>query len=100
MENANKSNLCIGDRLKKFRETFLNLSQSALAKELGCSQQKINQIENGTQQELKFRDVIKLAEMGLNIHWLYTGKGNMLYSKQSFRKQAQAVISVLETFVE
>lgn len=100
MKDVNKGNGLIGHRLKKFREAFLNVPQHALAKKLGCSQQKINHIENGTQHELKFRDITKLAEMGLNVDWLYTGEGNMLRSKQSLKKQVQALIKVLETFVD
>ncbi len=99
MNNANKEILCAGNRLKHFREAILKLSQTGLGKELDCSQQKVNLLEKG-KQELNYKDLAKLIELGLDVHWLFSGKGNMLYSRQSLKKQAQEFISVLETFVE
>lgn len=99
MSNVHNRSVYINDRLKEFRETFLKISQNGLAKILECTQQKVNRLEVG-KQELNYKDVTTLAELGMNIHWLYTGEGNMLSSKQGVRKQAQELIKTLETFID
>jgi transcriptional regulator with XRE-family HTH domain len=85
------------ERLKDFRES-LGLSQSKLAKHLGCSQQKVFGIENG-KQSMNVEDLQKLAELGLDIHWLATGKG-IMQGRESIQAEIKSLIGFLQKFAD
>lgn len=85
------------ERFKEFRES-LGLSQSRLARHLGCSQQKVFAIENGM-QTINIEDLQKLAELGLDIHWLATGIGAMK-SRESIQAEIKSLIGFLQKFAD
>lgn len=64
------------DRLVQFRE-FLHLNQTTIADRIGIHRRNWSRYENG---DVSVPDsvLIKLSELGLNIHWLVTGEGDML----------------------
>jgi len=68
-----------GERLRTFRE-YLKLSQKAFSEKLNTAQRNISKYETGL---TSIPDDIEehLAEEGLNLHWLATGIGPMLLSK-------------------
>jgi len=68
------------ERLKNFR-AHLNMSQKGLSVNLGISQAAYARYELG-QAEPSCDTFMLLAQMGLNIHWLVTGTGDMLLQTQ------------------
>jgi len=70
----------IVERLKSFR-AHLNLSQKGLSAKLGISQVSYAKYELG-KTEPSCNSFRLLAGMGLNIHWLITGAGDMLLQTQ------------------
>lgn len=75
----------IGGRIRSIRKT-LNLSQEALAAQLGVSQQHISHIENGTKRASEL--LVKLLCLLFNTTetWLTTGKGNMFLTNEEIIK--------------
>ena len=52
-------------------------NQSLFAEKLGITQTTLSKYENGTSQvpdDVK----LKISQFGINLHWLVTGKGEML----------------------
>ncbi len=88
----------IRDNFKTFRESK-GLSQGAMAEKLGCSQSKVQSIEYGRQTPSP-EDLVMLAKLGLDVHWLYTNEGEMLYSREVMKQEVKALIDLLEPFVE
>lgn len=75
----------IGSRVRSIRKA-LNLTQEALAAQLGVSQQHISHIENGTKRASEL--LVKLLCLLFNTTetWLTTGKGNMFLSDEELVK--------------
>lgn len=75
----------IGGRIRSIRKVF-NLTQKALAAQLGVSQQHISHIENGTKRASEL--LIKLLCLLFNTTetWLTTGKGNMFLTNEDILK--------------
>ena len=93
MDEITKADTLQSSRLLKRLEE-LDWDQAELKHRSGISQQTINKIARGQTKES--RTVIKIAEaMGLNPHWLATGKG----SKERRRVGGLDEELVLETFV-
>lgn len=65
-------------RLRKFR-LHLDISQGELAERLGVKQPNLSHWEKG-RHNVTEPYLSRLEEMGLNLHWLETGEGDMLRS--------------------
>jgi phage repressor protein C with HTH and peptisase S24 domain len=68
----------IGGRLKEVRNRLGYKTQEPFAVKIGTSQTTLSKYENGTidiPDDLK----IKISELGINIHWLVTGEGDMFH---------------------
>ncbi len=63
-------------KLKQFRE-YLNLSVVELADKVGLTRQALYQYETDL-RKIPPEVQVKLAHLGLNLHWLATGEGLML----------------------
>jgi len=71
----------IGIRLRKLRDSLGMRNQTEFANELGITQTVLSKYETGTvdiPDELK----IKISELGVNLHWLILGNGEMFLQKQ------------------
>jgi transcriptional regulator with XRE-family HTH domain len=95
--------LNIKEGLKLFR-AHLMLSQRDLAVKLGINQRTYAKYETGD-TEPSGNTFFELADLGLNIHWLVTGTGDMLLQAQSnsetmaLRKEFESRIKWLENLV-
>jgi peptidase S24-like len=69
------------DRLVIFRE-YLHLNQTGIAQKIGIHQRNWSRYENG---DVSVPDsvLLKLSELGLNLHWYHTGVGDMILSTAS-----------------
>lgn len=68
-------------RLKKLIKA-LNVNQSELAKTLGMAQPNISRILNGgAQVSIELVNKISNVYKQVNLHWLLTGDGEMLFEK-------------------
>ena len=69
------------DRLVIFRE-YLHLNQTGIAQKIGIHPRNWSRYENG---DVSVPDsvLLKLSELGLNLHWYYTGVGDMILSTAS-----------------
>lgn len=68
--------VAMAGRLKLFREA-LNIKQKEICFESETSQGQLSEMESGKKQ-IQPRVVLYLAERyGLNVDWLYTGRGEM-----------------------
>ncbi|TNE71360.1 XRE family transcriptional regulator [bacterium] len=79
LEFINNDRKIISIRLKIFREE-LGLTQSQIASECGTTIKTISNYETG-HSEPKTQYLLYLAGKGLNLHWYFTGKGEMLVDK-------------------
>ena len=77
--------------LKEFREA-LRKSQTELAKVLGIPQTTYAHYESKPDVRIPSQILQQLADMGLNLHWLFTGVGNMVVGKN--QEEATSTISV------
>lgn len=66
------------NRLKLLRET-LGLKQGKFAEQLGMSQAYLSDIEHG-RKGFSATLLMALDNKNVNLHWLLTGEGQMLYS--------------------
>lgn len=64
-----------GERLKQIRND-LKLGQTEFAEMLSLDQAHYSRTENG-KHEIKAKTLVKIADIGYNIHWLITGEGEM-----------------------
>jgi transcriptional regulator with XRE-family HTH domain len=78
------SPLQIGERLNKFRKT-LHLSQINMADALEIPQSTLSEMEKG-RKNVSYNTIISLLSnySNLNIDWLLTGRGEMIYSENKF----------------
>jgi len=88
----------IAERLKIFR-THLGLSQKNLSPKLGISQQSYAKYELGI-TEPSCDTFGLLANMGLNIHWLITGIGDMLGQGRDDTRELSLKIARQESKIE
>ena len=77
-------------RLKEIRETK-GVSQSEFAKSLGVSLRSYQYYENGT-RPLPIDVLRRLAETGMKIQWLLTGKGERDVPAQEQVEQLKAMV--------
>lgn len=89
------------DRLNKIIKTFFK-TQVAFAEYLQVSKQQVNKYLNNS-NVISYDNLIKLSnDYNINLHWLLTGKGNMLLSdddsinNDELIKQLQEKINQLE----
>lgn len=94
--NVNNNILLLNFRLFRKR---LGLSQAKLAQKIGCSQQKIQSIESGRQNPSP-EDLIALAQLGLDIHWLYTGIGKPFHERTGPNEKIKEAIAILNSLLE
>jgi transcriptional regulator with XRE-family HTH domain len=72
----------IAKRLKVLRGT-MGISQKELCEKIDYSQANYSRMEKG-QTALNFQILFHLfSEFGVNVHWLFSGEGNMFLGKQS-----------------
>ena len=69
------SNSELHSRLKAIRKT-LNLNQDKFAKKLGISQNFLSSIER-SDRGISSTVIVALDKIGVNLHWLLSGKGEM-----------------------
>jgi len=89
--------MAIGDRMKKIR-TLEGNSQTSFALKFGLSQSTYAPYETGKRavpDELKQ----KLAQMGINIHWLVTGEGSMFLDKDFEDNPEKVLTQTSSTFI-
>lgn len=72
------------DRLKKFGKHIG--SASKLAEELGMSAPSLQSYTNGRSKP-GYQIISKLHNLGCNINWLLSGKGNMLLNESEFTQK-------------
>lgn len=75
-ESAAQFSSAVGDRMRAFRMS-LRLSQEAFADALGGTKRGVQQNEGGKSAP-NSKILLGMAEMGLNVNWLLTGRGPML----------------------
>lgn len=63
----------IYERLYQFRTKVLDLKKNEMAEKLGMSPSNYGKCEDGTIQ-LNFETMKKLSDLGMDLHWLITGK--------------------------
>lgn len=76
----------IGERIKQIRFA-LNMTQAKLAKSIVMAQGYLADIESGKRPANK--RLIKMISLvyGVSEHWLKTGEGEMLFSRETEEKQ-------------
>jgi transcriptional regulator with XRE-family HTH domain len=68
----------IATRFNIFRKTYVAKSMVDAGVKLGCSHSKISDIETGKRAVDYLTTLILAKDFGLNVNWLYTGKGNLI----------------------
>ena len=72
----------MGNRHKRFRTEVLGKNQDELSSELGVSQSTISNYDRG---QIPSRSYINfLVENGCNLHWYFTGVGEMVYKSVEY----------------
>lgn len=66
------------ERLENIVEELYSGSKSKMAKDLDMSPQAFNNYVNDNPRTPGYSIVLKIIDLGINAHWLYTGKGPML----------------------
>lgn len=71
-----------GDRLKEVAEALFDGNQSELARQLGMKPGSFSKYTSG--KTLPGGRVLqKLSDLGVNLHWMLTGKGEMMWGETS-----------------
>ena len=89
----------IGLRFKKIRLHF-NFTQKEFAKELNIRQQYLSRYEK-EQADIPNNVLLALHEMGIDLIWLITGKGEMLgdlLQIDNFSSEMKEIIILLKEF--
>lgn len=87
--------LKVGNRFKLFRKT-VDRRQSELAEDCNINRSTISLIENNVIKPNAKTVTILAKEYKLNIHWLYTGEGNM-FTDVAIEEQFKRTNAEIET---
>lgn len=85
-----------GSRLRAFRTAIGAKNQEEMAYKLGVSARAYPNYEQEV-SEVSFAILLKLRQLGLNIDWLITGKGDMLIDDFLGRLQAERDCRIQES---
>jgi transcriptional regulator with XRE-family HTH domain len=78
-----------GTRLEMIR-TYLRLNQKQMSEKLGLQQSQYSKLEND-RSGFSDESISILADMGFNVHWLFTGHGSMLLAAGDGNMQIESV---------
>lgn len=83
-------------RIRHIRE-YLGLSQRMMAKEVGVAVSNWSRIENTDDVKPSGKMLFRLAEIGVSLDWLFTGKGSMMLN-QSISENTETTEKPIETY--
>ena len=75
-------NKFIGKRLKDLRDSLGIKNQTQFAEKLGITQASLSKYESGV-VDIPDDVKVKIGDLGINLHWLLTGNGEMSLIKTS-----------------
>lgn len=96
--SPSSSNLEPRERLKTLRK-ILNLNQDKFSKKLRIAQTSYSSIEQG-KRNLSSTILISLDNLGINIHWLLTGNGEMFNSSSFFKNLDGEITKAIDILLE
>lgn len=84
----------ISENLKELRSS-LGLTQTELAKLIDYNQAYISKYEKGRKPPVDFIYAI-YEKLGVNIHWLFTGEGEMIIEKDHYTILSKRILDMEE----
>jgi SOS-response transcriptional repressor LexA len=92
-------NNLVKDRLRLLRTILGGGNQTQFAEKLGVTQTSLSKYENGT-VDIPDEVKVKISELGINLHWLITGNGEMFLTKTVGKEGKASPIADLGAMID